>query len=90
MSLILLLIGVLSPVKNDSSKCALPFIIFPSTDILSPAWLTTMSFIFTSSIVTSFSFPSTFIMALLGVICTNFSIASFVLSLLILSNIFLI
>ena len=35
--------GLLSPVINDSSKCAFPSIISPSTAILSPAFEITIS-----------------------------------------------
>ena len=44
--------GLLSPVIKDSSRCARPFTITPSTEILSPGLLTTISFLCTSSIVT--------------------------------------
>ena len=75
--------GLLSPVINDSSKCVFPSIISPSTAILSPAFEITISPFFISSNVAFFCIPSTSIIALFGVISTNFCIASLVLSLLI-------
>ena len=78
--------GLLSPVINASSRCALPVIISPSTAIFSPGFAITMSPFDISSSVTSFSTPFSFIVALFGVISTSFCIASFVLSLLRLSR----
>ena len=75
--------GLLSPVIKDSSRCAFPVIISPSTAIFSPGFDIIMSPFFISSSVTFFSFPSFFIVAVSGVIFTSFCIASFVLSLLI-------
>ena len=75
--------GLLSPVIKDSSKCAFPTTISPSTAIFSPGFDIIMSPLFISSKVTCFSFSPIFITAVSGVIFTNFCIASFVLSLLI-------
>ena len=60
--------GLLSPVINDSSKCAFPSIISPSTAILSPAFEITISPFFISSRVTCFWTPLTSIIAWFGVI----------------------
>ena len=54
--------------KIIGSTVLFPSTISPSTAILSPAYDTTISPFFISSIVTFFSFPSIFIVASLGVI----------------------
>ena len=72
LSFLLLLVGLLSPVINASSKCAIPSVISPSTAIFSPGLLITISPLCISSKVTCFSIPLTFITALLGVISTSF------------------
>ena len=57
---------------NASSKCVFPSIISPSTAILSPGLAITIVPFFISSKVTVRSVPFSSIVAVFGVISTNF------------------
>ena len=85
LSCLFFLIGVDSPLINDSSIWEFPFTIIPSTANLLPGLATKISPFLTSSIDTSCSLSLISRSAALGVMVTKPFIASLVFSLLILS-----